>query len=166
MANDSTQIFLEDGTVVDEATGEIIELAADADPITQFTRLALDAEQQRRRWEADEKLYKLVLNKLGVQDATTSAGRAVRRGGYFRASAPRALFDGSLVVQDLPWEQRADIALECFGTLDPKRVDEMFEAGRLDAGIADAIVQQKRIAEWVEVKVLKKQAPERKAVGA
>ncbi len=164
MADSNTLVRLEDGSVVNEETGEIIEAGTTDDPIARYTELAIDADVQRKQWDATAKLYKLILNQLGANDETTRAGRVVRRGGHFRASAPRALFDGSFLVQDLPYDKQAEFVRECFSALDPKRVDAMFEAGRISAAVADAIVELKRVAEWMETKALKKQAPEREVV--
>lgn len=155
--SESTWVRVDGGIVVDEETGEVVE-GSGADAVEQFTKLALEAEQQRKEWDRQEKLYKRVLLNLGVEDSTTVEGRAVKRGGFYRASAPRALFDGSFAVQDLPWDKRAEIALECFKELDPALVEAMFEKGNLSAAVADAIVQRKRVANWVEVKAIRQAA--------
>jgi hypothetical protein len=158
-------IELEDGLVVDEKTGEIVEGNQD-DVVQKMTRLALEADEQRKEWEKTARLYKQVLKRLDVDDVTTPAGRAVRRGGYLKYTANRELWDASFLVQDLTYEERADIALECFATLDRHKLEARFEDGRISSRVLDDLVQAKPVAEWIEVNPIKKEAPKLKKRGA
>lgn len=156
----SEWIELEGGIVVDESTGEILE-GSPEDAVQRFTELALDAGVQAKQWDAQQKLYRLMLLRLGVEDVTTTAGRAVKR-GRTSVSATREAWDASFMAQDLSYDEQAFIWLEAGKALDPKKLDELFEDGKLPGGssLYDDLVKSSR-SEWVEVKPLKKQAPER-----
>ncbi len=163
MNQTNTYIELDGGIDVDEATGEILE-GMPGDAIEQFTRLALEADEQRKLWEQSGRIYKLMLKQMGVEDETTKAGRAVLRGRTYRKST-REMFEASPRIGVLSPEKRDSLILKAYSALDPKRLDQMLEDDLIGVVTLVEITSQSR-SEWVEVKPLKKQATPLKRVEA
>jgi hypothetical protein len=151
-------VALPDGTVVNPETGEIVETTVE-EPVRHYTALALEAKTQHEEWEAAYNLYRLVLKQLGVTDATTPAGHAVLRGRKGNRKATREAWGASLLVQALPWPQRAHIVLSAFKELDPGLLDPMVENGVISSAIYDDLVSRGKSSEWVEVRPNKQIAP-------
>tara|TARA_Y100000310_G_scaffold168390_1_gene168456 strand:+ start:1772 stop:2269 length:498 start_codon:yes stop_codon:yes gene_type:complete len=149
------------GLIVDEDSGEIIDLPAGVDSLEHLTMLAVEAKQQAKEWDVLDKLYRRVL--LGLLDgsdrdeATNINGQARVRSRKNR-KVPAQNVRVAQTELELPSAQ-VDAIFSCAKTLDPDLLEARAEAGDFPEDALDFLIERSD-SRWCEVKPLRLPAPE------
>ena len=146
-----------DDLVVDELTGEVLELPENAGDKTEFLTYRLVALQEAERaYKQAIVLIKLALKreleKLDLKSLQTQYGRPVIRSRTTRRGTIEHIHH--VVVQyELANEQVVDI-FACASALDPKKLED----SGLPPEVVEALIEE-NTSEWVQVSPILKEPP-------
>ncbi len=150
-----------DDLIIDEETGEVLELPENAGDKTEFlTYRLVTLQEAERAYKQAIFLLKLAIKRelegLDLKSLQTQYGRPVIRKRVTRKGKVERL---PMVVKDFELDEgTVEVILHCASSLDATSLDALAESDSLPAGVAKALIEETP-SEWLQVSPILKEPP-------